>query len=163
MLKIEQVDREAAAYCYLALEGPPYSPKDLAEAEAHQRGEYDAHEAVKAFAAHRIAAHQRGLAQGAAERAELVAEVGRLRAMMAAKPWPPTEAELRGMLADIVEAWWSKSSGNFIRQAPSNAKLSVADIKGLYAVRDALAPYVARAALSPPRVREADEQQEDAE
>jgi len=54
LLPVTQADREAAAALYLDLEGPPYSPKDLAEAASHQTGVYDAHPAVRAFARHRI-------------------------------------------------------------------------------------------------------------
>ena len=81
----------------------------------------------------------------AADRIEqLEAEVERLREALQAKPWPPTDAELREMLAQIVGAWWSESSANSIRTAKN---LRQEDIKGMYAVRDALAPYIARAAL----------------
>ena len=47
---VTQADREAAADLYLALEGPPYSPADLARANEHRSGEYDAHASVQAFA-----------------------------------------------------------------------------------------------------------------
>lgn len=50
---VTQQDRDAAAQCYLELEGPPYSSRDLTEAEAHRAGEYDASAAVQAFARHR--------------------------------------------------------------------------------------------------------------
>lgn len=80
--------------------------------------------------------------------AELEAENARLRKALAAKPWPPTDAELREMLAAIVGAWWSPSTAQTIRTA---RQLKPEDVKGLYAVRDALAPYVARAALNQPK------------
>lgn len=153
MLKIEQVDREAAAYCYLALEGPPYSPKDLAEAEAHQRGDYDAHVAVKAFASHRIAAEQRGHAQGAAERAELVAEVGRYRGAL--EPSGDTKAAYMGEFSfNIIEAIFDEDDEVFTEQ---QRKVYVP----WTTVKEIMAAITARAAISLPRVREADEQQED--
>jgi hypothetical protein len=76
---------------------------------------------------------------------DIEAERDRLREALAAKPWPPTDAELLEMLAMIVGAWWSKSTASEMRK--SGFRPNVQDIKGMYAVRDALAPYVARAAL----------------
>lgn len=72
------------------------------------------------------------------------AENARLREALKAKPWPPTDDELREMLAQFVGAWWSQSSAHMIR----NQRLRIEDIKAMYAVRDALAPFVARAALN---------------
>lgn len=76
-----------------------------------------------------------------------LAEIDRLRELLAAKPWPPSDAELREMLAVIVGAWWSQSTASEIRKG----RLGVTDIKGMYAIRDVLAPYVARAALQSAR------------
>jgi len=56
MSEITQADREAAANLYLDLEGLPYSPRDLAVADEHRRGECDEHASVQAFARHRIEA-----------------------------------------------------------------------------------------------------------
>lgn len=81
-----------------------------------------------------------------AEIRKLHAEIDRLRAALAAKPWPPSDADLLAMLADIVGAWWSEATGKIMRR--QGYRPNVEDIKGMYAVRDALAPYVARAALS---------------
>lgn len=75
------------------------------------------------------------------------AQVKGLREALESKPWPPTDADLREMLALIVGAWWSESSANRLRTA---RVLNAEDIKGMYAVRDALAPYIARAALKGP-------------
>lgn len=80
----------------------------------------------------------------AIEASGLVEENARLREGLNAKPWPPTDAELREMLAKIVSVWWSESS----YQRIMTRDLSPFDIKGMYAVRDVLAPYVARAALN---------------
>jgi hypothetical protein len=55
-MKIEQVDREAAAELYLALDGDELTPSIVAEADRHRRGDYDLSPAVQAFARHRIQA-----------------------------------------------------------------------------------------------------------
>ena len=47
MEPVVQSDRDAAADLYLDLEGLPYSPRDLARADEHRRGEYDAHASVQ--------------------------------------------------------------------------------------------------------------------
>lgn len=65
-------------------------------------------------------------------------EVERLRALLAEKPWPPSDAELSEILANVVGVWWSESSANFIRKG----QLSVNDTKAMYAIRDAIEPYV---------------------
>lgn len=113
--------------------------------ECRRCSEYDGDfnaDLAQAAADHRIAATQ----SLAADLANAEAEIVRLRAALAAKPWPPADAELREMLAGIVGAWWSPSTAHTIRTA---RQLKTEDIKGMYAVRDALAPYVARAALNP--------------
>ena len=74
MVEVTQEDREAAANLYLDLEGPPYSPKDLSESDAHRRGEYDAHPAVQAFARHRT----QSIAADKARIAELEVQVEKL-------------------------------------------------------------------------------------
>ena len=73
------------------------------------------------------------------------AEIERLRVALAAKPWPPTDVELKEMFATVVDAWWGKSGGNTIR---SRSRLDPEHLKGMYALRDVLAPYVARTALA---------------
>lgn len=55
-MKIEQVDREAAAELYLALDGDELTPSIVAEADRHRRGDYDLSPAIQAFARHRIQA-----------------------------------------------------------------------------------------------------------
>lgn len=75
------------------------------------------------------------------------AKAERLAEAVGAKPWPPSEADLREMLAAVIEAWWSPSSANLLRQGKTTRE----DIKGMYAIRDALAPYVSRAALEEPK------------
>ena len=78
-----------------------------------------------------------------AERKAREVEVAKLKEAMAAKEWPPSNAELREMLAVIVGAWWSESSAWRLRTRQLNPE----DIKGMYAIRDVLAPYIARQAL----------------
>lgn len=74
---VEQRHRDAAAALYLELEEPPYSPKDLAAAEAHRRGDYDAHASIQAFARF----EQSIRTTDAARIAALEAELERLRKM----------------------------------------------------------------------------------
>ena len=76
---------------------------------------------------------------------DLMAENERVWEGLRANPWPPSDADLREILATIVGAWWSESTANNNRDP--NRRLSVQDIRGVYAVRDALAPYIARATL----------------
>ena len=76
---VEQVDRNAAAQCYLDLEGPPYSPRDLAEAEAHRCGHYDDSAPVLAFARHRLLGIEQGRAEMREEAAALVEDEGMTR------------------------------------------------------------------------------------
>lgn len=94
--------------------------------------------------------YERGLSDVTAMSEELEAvKAGaeRLAEALGAKPWPPSEADLREMLAAVIEAWWSPSSANLLRQGKTTRE----DIKGMYAIRDALAPYVSRAALEEPK------------
>lgn len=70
-VEITDADREAAAMLYLELEEPPYSPRDLAEADAHRRGDYDSHASIQAFARYRIAADRAGYERGVRESAEV--------------------------------------------------------------------------------------------
>lgn len=112
-------------------------------------GEFDNKEAAKDFCSelNRKAACQAAARHRLAELDRLraiEAENARLREALKAKPWPPTDDELREMLAQIVGAWWSQSSAHMIR----NQRLRIEDIKAMYAVRDALAPFVARAAIN---------------
>lgn len=60
-MKIEQVDREAAAELYLALDGDEVTPSIVAEAARHRRGDYDLFPAVLAFARHRIQAREQAM------------------------------------------------------------------------------------------------------
>lgn len=78
-----------------------------------------------------------------AERDAKDARIAELEGALKAKPWPPSDSELADLLASVVEAWWSPSTANLIRAG----KRTTNDIKGMYALRDALAPYIARAAL----------------
>lgn len=87
----------------------------------------------------------KALATPPAPNDDLRAENERLREALAAKPWPPTDDELRQMLGRIVGAWWSAATGREIQEG--KRRLNPEDLKGMYAVRDVLAPYVARAAL----------------
>lgn len=123
-------DREAA----WAVRPNIYGEQDKARWMA---GVYDAVPAsrIQAFTLHRETSTS-----------SLSAEVERLREALAAKPWPPSDDELRVMLGQIVGAWWSKATGQDLIEG--KVRLSPQDIKGMYAVRDALAPYVAKAATN---------------
>lgn len=79
----------------------------------------------------------------AAEIARLTEENARLREALEAKPWPPSDVELREMLATIVGAWWSEATAKAIRDGRINRE----DAKAMHAIRQCLAPFIASAAL----------------
>lgn len=107
-------------------------------------GRYDSYWMVQAVARHRRAS----TAALEAELAKVRAENARLREALKSKPWPPSDADLREMLAHIVGAWWSNATAHAIR---TKRALNPEDIRGMYAVRDALAPFIARASLQEPK------------
>jgi len=72
-MEVEQVDREAAAELYLALDGDELTPSIVAEADRHRRGDYDLSPAVQAFARHRIQALEMALKLMGCRRASAVA------------------------------------------------------------------------------------------
>jgi len=59
MLEVEQADREAAAWHYLSLAGPPFTENDVVVGKEYQRGDHDTHGTVQAFAAQRVAERKR--------------------------------------------------------------------------------------------------------
>lgn len=132
-------------------------------------------------------AEQRGHAQGAAERAELVAEVGRLTAEVARLKEPHwfylgndcSSDQCRFGIHEIISEdfeWDNKPEGDHVMQIAgarpvpdiwvavhyfTEAEKDARDDDEPYTFTEHATEAEARAALSPPRVREADEHQED--